>query len=68
MFRCSICRKVVSETSKFFPFCCQRCRLLDLGKWLDEDYKVSRPLKPWTDAEADEIEDEEEAPTDGQAE
>jgi uncharacterized protein len=20
------------------PFCSQRCRLLDLGRWLDEDY------------------------------
>ncbi|MCS7469791.1 DNA gyrase inhibitor YacG [Stieleria sp. ICT_E10.1] len=19
------------------PFCCQRCRLIDLGRWLDED-------------------------------
>ena len=19
------------------PFCCERCRLIDLGRWLDED-------------------------------
>ena len=28
------------EGNKFFPFCCERCQLVDLGKWLDEDYKV----------------------------
>lgn len=66
MFRCPICHKPVLETSKQFPFCGERCRLLDLGKWLNEDYKVSRPLKPETDAEADQIEDEEESTTEDQ--
>ncbi len=23
-----------------FPFCSGRCRLLDLGKWLGEDYRI----------------------------
>jgi endogenous inhibitor of DNA gyrase (YacG/DUF329 family) len=23
-----------------FPFCCERCRLLDLGAWLDERYRI----------------------------
>jgi hypothetical protein len=23
-----------------FPFCSDRCRLLDLGKWLGEEYRV----------------------------
>ena len=22
------------------PFCCERCRLIDLGRWLDEDQMV----------------------------
>jgi endogenous inhibitor of DNA gyrase (YacG/DUF329 family) len=25
-----------------FPFCSKRCRMVDLGKWFDEDYKFSR--------------------------
>ena len=25
----------------FFPFCSQRCKLLDLGKWLDGNYSIS---------------------------
>jgi endogenous inhibitor of DNA gyrase (YacG/DUF329 family) len=29
-----------------FPFCSARCRALDLGKWLDEEYRISEPLLP----------------------
>ena len=25
-----------------FPFCSERCRMIDLGKWFDEEYRVSR--------------------------
>ncbi len=28
------------------PFCTQRCKLADLGRWLAEDYAVSEPLRP----------------------
>ena len=24
-----------------FPFCSARCRVIDLGRWLGEDYKVA---------------------------
>ena len=28
----------------FFPFCSQRCKLIDLGAWLDAEYRIpSRP-------------------------
>jgi endogenous inhibitor of DNA gyrase (YacG/DUF329 family) len=27
-----------------FPFCSERCRLLDLGNWASEKYVVSEPL------------------------
>ncbi len=26
--------------ARFFPFCSQRCRLLDLGAWLEGDYRI----------------------------
>jgi uncharacterized protein len=29
-----------------FPFCSERCRLVDLGKWFDEEYRVSRGARP----------------------
>jgi uncharacterized protein len=32
------------------PFCSERCRLLDLGRWLDEDYGLEfereEPVEP----------------------
>lgn len=39
--KCPTCKKpVVWEEVATKPFCSERCRLLDLGKWLDEDYKI----------------------------
>ena len=29
--------------SRFRPFCSERCRLIDLGSWADEKYRV--PVK-----------------------
>ena len=26
------------------PFCSERCKMADLGKWLDGEYSISRPL------------------------
>ena len=44
-FTCPICRKPVdSATHSDFPFCSERCRLLDLGNWASEKYVVSEPL------------------------
>ncbi len=25
------------------PFCSERCRLIDLGKWFNEDYRINSP-------------------------
>ncbi len=41
---CPTCRKVVLATVAGFPFCSDRCRLLDLGKWASGDYKISSPI------------------------
>jgi endogenous inhibitor of DNA gyrase (YacG/DUF329 family) len=42
---CPICRKPVdSAIHPDFPFCSERCRLLDLGNWASEKYVVSEPL------------------------
>ncbi len=41
---CPTCRKVVLATDEDFPFCSDRCRLLDLGKWASGDYKISSPI------------------------
>ena len=36
---CPICGKQFDkETSTALPFCCDRCRQIDLGRWLGENY------------------------------
>jgi hypothetical protein len=41
---CPICKKSVESSAPDFPFCSQRCRLLDLGKWADGGYRIAAPL------------------------
>lgn len=36
---CPIC-KAPSAAGKIAPFCSERCRLIDLGHWLGESYRV----------------------------
>jgi uncharacterized protein len=44
--RCPICRRErdVPDDSPTRPFCSQRCKTIDLGNWLGEAYRISRPL------------------------
>ena len=43
--RCPICKKSTdSEKDVDFPFCSERCRLLDLGNWSAERYVISEPV------------------------
>jgi uncharacterized protein len=46
--RCPICKKKVRSADPEFPFCSQRCRTIDLGKWASGAYVISSPV---TDAE-----------------
>jgi len=43
--RCAICRKPVPPRAenRSFPFCSDRCRLIDLSKWLGEEYRIAGP-------------------------
>jgi len=47
--RCPTCRSLVLRREPEFPFCSERCRLIDLGKWASGAYVVSSPI---TDPEA----------------
>ena len=54
---CPICRKPTdAAVHPDFPFCSERCRLLDLGAWASERYIVSEPAieepAPAPDAES----------------
>jgi uncharacterized protein len=42
---CPTCKKPVKNADPDFPFCSERCRIIDLGKWASGDYKISSPLK-----------------------
>jgi endogenous inhibitor of DNA gyrase (YacG/DUF329 family) len=53
MPRCPVCDAPVNlATTPTVPFCSDRCRLVDLGRWLDESYGVPAPL-PEDDEEGD---------------
>ena len=47
--KCPTCGKRVeyrphdAATAAVFPFCSERCRLADLDKWFEEDYRIERP-------------------------
>ena len=43
--RCPTCRTIVLAGSEDFPFCSDRCRRIDLGKWASGDYKISSPIQ-----------------------
>jgi endogenous inhibitor of DNA gyrase (YacG/DUF329 family) len=40
---CPICKNNTNlDTSNLYrPFCSERCRLIDLGKWVDEKYSLT---------------------------
>ena len=47
---CPICNREVAPRAEntSFPFCSTRCKTVDLGKWLNEEYRV--PGEPSEDA------------------
>ena len=42
--RCPTCRTLVTVGEENFPFCSERCRLIDLGKWASGGYVISTPI------------------------
>ena len=47
VYKCPMCKTIVAHVNvPSFPFCSDRCRLMDLGNWLDGSYKTSRPVDP----------------------
>lgn len=48
---CPQCKRSLANTDKtgetsllannqFFPFCSERCKLIDIGAWIDGDYRI----------------------------
>lgn len=46
--KCPICDKEFfierREDAPYRPFCTRRCKLIDLGRWLDGTYSISEPI------------------------
>jgi endogenous inhibitor of DNA gyrase (YacG/DUF329 family) len=42
--RCPICKKTVKSADPEFPFCSDRCRTIDLGKWASGAYVIPSPV------------------------
>lgn len=42
--RCRTCECAIDATAPTAPFCSDRCRMADLGKWFGGQYKISRLL------------------------
>ncbi|MEZ6084157.1 MAG: DNA gyrase inhibitor YacG [Phycisphaerae bacterium] len=49
-YTCPTCQILFSVTTReeapCRPFCCRRCQLIDLGKWLNAEYVISDPILP----------------------
>lgn len=56
MKKCPTCnRQVEWQDNPFRPFCSERCQLVDLSKWVSEEYRV-----PGREVSGDTVEDNEE--------
>ena len=40
VLRCTTCRNPVPRGARHRPFCSARCKMVDLGRWFNEDYVV----------------------------
>ena len=55
--KCPRCKKLYTyENNEFRPFCSKRCKLIDLGDWASEKFKI--PTEDFSSEDADD-EDEE---------
>jgi uncharacterized protein len=65
--KCPTCGKSVERADNpFRPFCSERCKMIDLGRWVNEEYRVpGKPVDPEptddSDAHKDPAEDDSEA-------
>lgn len=44
VLHCPTCGMLVTAKGEDFPFCSDRCRKIDLGKWASGVYKISSPV------------------------
>ncbi len=44
MVSCPHCKKSApwDTQNPFRPFCCERCKMIDLGKWANEEFRIEQ--------------------------
>jgi endogenous inhibitor of DNA gyrase (YacG/DUF329 family) len=47
--KCPICKKEADAAGEFYPFCSERCKIIDLGNWASEKYVISTPVQEGED-------------------
>ncbi len=53
---CPICKRVLADAPEDHgprPFCSTRCKMIDLGNWLSEAYRIPSREEGATDADGD---------------
>lgn len=60
MVRCPQCGQpsVFAATNLARPFCSERCKLIDLGQWADESYRVPSQEEMALDLDLDAVEEQ----------
>ena len=57
LVKCPRCGKEVEFTgNEFRPFCSERCKLLDFGAWVDEEYNLPSETSSLSEEDIDKIE------------
>jgi len=54
--KCPKCKKEFRYyDSEFRPFCCERCKMVDLGKWVTGEYAIPARPEALTDEDMEEL-------------
>lgn len=57
LVKCPKCGKQAEYSgNEFRPFCSERCKLLDFGAWVDEEYNLPSETSSLSDEDMDKIE------------
>jgi endogenous inhibitor of DNA gyrase (YacG/DUF329 family) len=57
LVKCPYCGKETEfDGNEFRPFCSERCKLLDLGAWVDAEYRLPAETSSLTEEDLQEME------------
>lgn len=58
--KCPTCGKPTEwQDNPFRPFCCERCKLVDLSRWVNEEYRVPGANVPENHDDKEEVDEDE---------